>query len=53
MFSRMLVMPSNFAVATQKELELRLLEALSAKTEHCVSEILSGIRRRIKQSFQP
>jgi ferredoxin len=45
-YERMFMMPSNVFSATQEQLALRLLQVLPSKAENCVSEILSGVRRR-------
>ncbi len=45
-YERMIVMPSNIFVATKDQLAIRLLQVLPAKAENCVTEILSGVRRR-------
>jgi len=45
-YERMIVMPSNILVATKEQFAIRLLQILPSKVENCVSEILSGVRRR-------
>jgi len=45
-YERMIVMPSNILIATKEQLAIRLLQVLPSKAENCVSEILSGVRRR-------
>lgn len=47
-YERMMVMPSNWMVPTKEQLAIRLLQILPSKAEHCVSEVLSGVRRRKK-----
>ena len=45
-YEHMLIMPSNIFVATKEQFAIRLLQILPSKVEKCVSEILSGVRRR-------
>lgn len=47
-YERMMVMPSNILASTKEQLAVRLLQILPSKAEHCVSEILRGVRRRKK-----
>jgi ferredoxin/flavodoxin len=47
-YETMLVMPSNFIVATHEALAVKLLEVLPYKVEIVISDILAGIRRRTK-----
>lgn len=45
-YERMLTMPSNIFIDTNDHLAMHLLKCLPIKTEHCISEILGGTRRR-------
>jgi ferredoxin/flavodoxin len=47
-YETMLVMPSNFIVATHEALAVKLLEVLPYNVAITVSDILSGVRRRTK-----
>lgn len=47
-YETMLVMPSNWIVATHEALAVKLLEVLPSKVELVVSDILSGVGRRTK-----
>jgi ferredoxin/flavodoxin len=47
-YERMIVMPSNWIVATKECLAIRLMQVLPIKAEHCVSELLSTVHRRTK-----
>ncbi len=50
-YERMLVMPSNWIVSTNKQLAIRLLKVLPSKTEQIVKEVLEGIKRRRKPTI--
>jgi len=45
-YEQMIVMPSNFVVATPDELAIRLLEVLPYKIDKIVTALLSGVIRR-------
>lgn len=45
-YERMLNMPSNIFIDTHDHLAMHLLKCLPIKAEHCVQEILGGVRRR-------
>lgn len=47
-YETMLVMPSNWIVATHEALAVKLLDVLPYKAELVVGDILSGVRRRTK-----
>jgi ferredoxin len=50
-YEKMIVMPSNWMVATVDGLAIRLLEILPSKVEKIVSDLFSGVRRRTKPDF--
>lgn len=50
-YERMIIMPSNFVMATKEELALKLLQILPLKVDHIIMEIESGIIRRIRPNI--
>ena len=50
-YEHMIVMPSNFIIATPEELSNRLLEILPNKVERIVEDLLLGITRKTKPNL--
>ena len=50
-YEKMMIMPSNFMIATEKQLSMWLLKVLPLKIENIVKEIISGKKLRIKPTF--
>ncbi|MFT4147129.1 MAG: EFR1 family ferrodoxin [Mobilitalea sp.] len=50
-YEHMIVMPSNFVIATPDELSYRLLEILPHKVERIVNDLLLGITRKTKPTL--
>ncbi len=50
-YEHMIVMPSNFIIATPEELSQRLLEILPHKVERIVNDLLLGITRKTKPTL--